>query len=158
QINFQGGMGKNYERLEFLGDSFLKMATTIALFTQSPDQDEFEYHVERMILICNKNLFNTAVDLNLQACVRSKSFSRRTWYPSGLRLKKGKAPKQEDGHTLSDKSVADVCEAIIGAAYLTFSDEETDSNPSRRPNFDMAVKAVTAVVNSKNHNMQRWDE
>ena len=30
QVNFQRGMGRNYERLEFLGDSFLKMSTTIS--------------------------------------------------------------------------------------------------------------------------------
>ncbi|SPN98560.1 related to Sms-3 endoribonuclease Dicer (Helicase with RNase motif) [Cephalotrichum gorgonifer] len=158
QINFQGGMGSNYERLEFLGDSFLKMATTIALFTQNPDENEFAYHVERMLLICNKNLFNTAVDKGLQEYVRSKSFNRRTWYPSGLKLQKGKAPQQEDGHSLSDKSVADVCEALIGAAYLSYSDEETDRDPAKQPDFDMAIRAVTAVVRNKNHKMQCWSD
>ena len=69
-------MGKNYERLEFIGDCFLKMATSIALFTQNPDNDEFEYHVKRMLLICNKNLFNTALKLKLYEYIRSQSFSR----------------------------------------------------------------------------------
>ena len=32
QIHFQRGMGKNYERLEFIGDSLLKMTTTIMVF------------------------------------------------------------------------------------------------------------------------------
>lgn len=76
QIHFQRGMGKNYERLEFMGDCFLKMATSIALFTQNPDNDEFEYHVRRMLLICNKNLFNTAIELKLYEYIRSQSFSR----------------------------------------------------------------------------------
>lgn len=76
QIHFQRGMGKNYERLEFLGDCFLKMATSIALFTQNPDNDEFDYHVNRMCLICNKNLFNTATEKQLYRYIRSRGFSR----------------------------------------------------------------------------------
>src|ERR1700761_7763643 len=51
QINFQAGMGTNYERLEFLGDTFLKLATTVSLYSIMPDKNEFESHVERMILI-----------------------------------------------------------------------------------------------------------
>lgn len=143
QINFQLGMGDNYERLEFLGDCFLKMATTISLFTLIPDSDEFGYHVERMLLICNQNLFNHAVDRKLQEFVRSKAFDRRTWYPD-LPLKKGKAPKTELRHNLADKTIADVCEALIGAAYLS----------GENGNFDMAVKAVTQMVKSKNHKMK----
>ena len=76
QLHFQRGMGKNYERLEFIGDCFLKMATSISLFTQHPDNDEFEYHVKRMLMLCNKNLLNTAVKLRLYEYIRSKSFSR----------------------------------------------------------------------------------
>ncbi|KAJ6445005.1 RNase3 domain-containingprotein [Purpureocillium lavendulum] len=147
QVDFQVGMGNNYERLEFLGDAFLKMATTISLFTLIPNTTEFEYHVERMLLVCNQNLFNHAVDRKLQEYVRSKSFNRRTWYPD-LQLKRGKMPKVGGMfHTLSDKSVADVCEALIGAAYVTQRDSGT---------MDSAVKAVTKMVRSKNHKMCRF--
>lgn len=146
-INLQEGMGNNYERLEFLGDSFLKMATTISLFTLIPDSTEFEYHVERMLLVCNKNLFNHAVDRKLQEFIRSKAFERRTWYPE-LKLTKGKAPKTQIKHNLADKSIADVCEALIGAAYV--SADEGD--------FDMAVKSVTQMVKSKNHNVEKFSD
>lgn len=76
QIHVQRGMGKNYERLEFIGDSFLKMATSISLFSKCPDNDEFEYHVRRMEMICNKNLFGVALKLRLYEYVRSKGFQR----------------------------------------------------------------------------------
>lgn len=76
QVHFQRGMGKNYERLEFLGDCFLKMATSISLFTMNPDNDEYDFHVKRMCLICNQNLFKTAVDRKLYEFIRSQSFSR----------------------------------------------------------------------------------
>lgn len=76
QIHVQRGMGKNYERLEFIGDCFLKMATSIALFTELPGDDEFEYHVKRMMMICNKNLLKTALNRGLPQYIRSRAFDR----------------------------------------------------------------------------------
>lgn len=61
KINFKSGMGPNYERLEFLGDCFLKMATSISTFVLQPDENEFEFHVRRMLMLCNANLMDTAV-------------------------------------------------------------------------------------------------
>lgn len=69
-------MGKNYERLEFIGDCFLKMATSITLFSQAPKDNEFEYHVRRMLMICNSNLLETALKYKLYEFVRSVAFSR----------------------------------------------------------------------------------
>ncbi|KAI1881337.1 hypothetical protein JX265_000163 [Neoarthrinium moseri] len=161
QVNFQRGMGNNYERLEFLGDSFLKMSTTIALYSQIPEGNEFDYHVDRMLLICNKNLFNNALDLKVEAFIRSKSFNRRKWYPEGLEQLSGKMNTSIKGkkgagrniHVLGDKSIADVCEALIGAAYLT--GKESNS-------LDMAVQAVTKFSNNKlenkNHTMVAYGE
>ncbi|GKU19497.1 unnamed protein product [Fusarium langsethiae] len=147
QINFQAGMGSNYERLEFLGDSFLKMATTIAIFVLKPKSNECTYHVERMLLICNNNLFNTAVDCKLPEYIRSLAFDRRTWYPD-LTLKKGKALKTTTRQRLADKSIADVCEALIGAAYLSSKDD----------NLNLAVKAVTQMCKAKYHTMMTYDD
>lgn len=69
-------MGKNYERLEFMGDCFLKMATSISLYARNPVDDEFASHVKRMVMICNKNLFENARKLKLYEYIRSQSFSR----------------------------------------------------------------------------------
>ncbi|KAH0547715.1 hypothetical protein FGG08_000205 [Glutinoglossum americanum] len=148
QIHFQRGMGKNYERLEFIGDCFLKMATSISLYTQNPDNDEFEYHVKRMLMICNQNLFNNALKLRLYEYIRSQSFSRRTWYPEELKLLYGKGHGKDKTanpkHMLGDKSIADVSEALIGAALLSHND------------FDNAVRAVTELVCSPDHQMIKW--
>ncbi|KAI0152527.1 hypothetical protein F4776DRAFT_652761 [Hypoxylon sp. NC0597] len=157
QANVQRGMGNNYERLEFLGDAFLKMSTTIALFSQIPDSNEFQYHVDRMLLICNKNLFNNALELKLEESVRTRGFNRRIWYPDGLELLKGKQNTSRLGkkgrgrgvHILGDKSIADVCEALIGASYLTTYDQG---------NFDLAIQAVTKFVNHKNHKMMKYED
>ncbi|KAK4043407.1 dicer-like protein 1 [Parachaetomium inaequale] len=151
QVNFQSGMGNNYERLEFLGDCFLKMATTISIFTLIPDKAEFEYHVERMLLICNRNLFNNALEIKLEEYIRSMAFDRRSWYPEGLTLKRGKRKDVTRQHVLADKTIADVCEALIGAAYLT-AQEQTP------PNFDLAIRAVTIMVKDKNHAMTSYPD
>ena len=153
QIHVQRGMGKNYERLEFIGDCFLKMATSISLYAKYATDDEYQSHVKRMLMICNKNLFDTALGLNLAEYIRSKTFSRRTWYPEGLKLLEGKGHKKTGTevytHHLNDKSIADVCEALIGAALM--SKLETGS-------MDLAVKAVSAVVANPDHEMQCWDD
>lgn len=75
-INFRSGMGQNYERLEFLGDCFLKMATSISTFVLQPDENEFEFHVRRMCMLCNKNLFKAAKELKLYEWVRTMAFNR----------------------------------------------------------------------------------
>lgn len=78
QVQFQRGMGKNYERLEFLGDCFLKMATSTALYTRHPDNNENNYHVDRMVMLCNKNLLMGALSqkVKLYEFIRSQSFNR----------------------------------------------------------------------------------
>ncbi|ORY62880.1 RNase3 domain-containing protein [Pseudomassariella vexata] len=159
QANLQKATGHNYERLEFLGDSFLKLSTTISLFSQVPEGDEFRYHVDRMVLVCNRNLFNQALELKIEEYIRSKSFDRRNWYPDGLELLKGKKNTSILGkkgagkgfHTLGDKSIADVCEALIGAAYLsTYKRDQSD--------FNLAIKAVTKFVKHKYHTMTTYEE
>jgi endoribonuclease Dicer len=163
-VNVRSGMGENYERLEWLGDTFLKVATSISVFIMNPDENEFEFHVRRMLMLCNKNLFRASEQLKLSEFVRSKAFSRRIWYPEGLSLVRGTGVKTGDApkpmfhdpqtHDLSQKSIADVSEALIGAAFLH----------ARRPGvwtsqqFDNAVQTVTKLVDSEDHKMLRWDD
>ncbi|KAI4727035.1 dicer-like protein 1 [Aureobasidium sp. EXF-10728] len=158
RINFQRGMGKNYERLEFLGDCFLKMATSISTFTQNPNDNEFDFHVKRMLLLCNQNLFNAAQKLKLYENIRSASFSRRTWYPEGPKLLEGKGANKNGTevikHALGDKTIADVCEALMGAAFLTH-DKPGEWQPEH---WRDAVKAVTKLVDSPDHTMNDWSD
>lgn len=151
QMHVQRGMGKNYERLEFLGDSFLKMATSISLFCLKPDDNEYDYHVNRMCLICNRNLFNTASKIGLHQYIRSRGFARHGWYPPGLTLLHGRNYVRhlasESTHALSEKTIADVCEALIAASLLSAGENHR---------FDMAVQAVTLFVDSETHTATSW--
>ena len=88
------------------------------------------------------------------------TFSRRTWYPPGLTLLKGKGANKKDEDNkleqhLSNKSVADVCEAMIGAALVSHVVTGYEGPAS----FDSAVRAVSAFVSSKEHrqhDMTEW--
>src|SRR4051794_22076975 len=55
-------------------------------------------------------------------------------------------------HQLGDKTIADVCEAFIGAAFVQHND--IDSWDPK--NWDQAVKAVTTFVGSEDHLQERF--
>ncbi|GAB7362238.1 hypothetical protein MBLNU230_g2263t1 [Neophaeotheca triangularis] len=164
RINFQHGMGKNYERLEFMGDCFLKTATTIAVFVQNPEDDEFAYHCSRMAMLCNKNLFENALEIKLYEYIRTMAFSRRLWYPEGLMLLEGKGVKLKEEpkltssevvkHPLGQKTIADVCEALIGAAYIAHNNQEKWTPET----MNEAVRVVTKLVNNPDHTFQKWSD
>lgn len=61
----------------------------------------------------------------------------------------GKAAVLTPQHNLADKTIADICEAIIGAVLLSYKDTG---------DMSMAVKAVTIFVGSEDHNVSSWDE
>lgn len=156
KINFRAGMGANYERLEFIGDTFLKMATSISLFVQNPNNDEFQSHVDRMVMLCNANLFRRAKDIHLYEYIRTQAFSRRFWYPPNLELLAGKGvgvKHDPPTHGLHDKAIADVSEALIGAAFVQHTDPSGVWEPEK---WDAAVKTVTLLVDNPNHGMTRW--
>jgi endoribonuclease Dicer len=140
----QRGLGRNYERLEFLGDCFLKMATSISLYVLHPDSDQDWSHNDRMMMICNQNLMKVALDLKLYEYIRSLAFNRRSWYPDGVTLIRGNSKAAKRSHGLADKTIADVSEAMIGAAYLT--------------GVDHAVRAVTKLVSMDYHVYQKWGD
>lgn len=164
RINFQRGMGDNYERLEFIGDTFLKTATTISTFIMNPNENEFEFHVRRMQMLCNKNLFKNALEFKLYEYIRSMAFSRRTWYPEGMKLLKGtgvvfgqeKVTFHNDAkHVLGQKTIADVCEALIGAAFVSHDRPDEPWQPSQ---WEPAIQAVTKFVACQDHTMLTMDD
>jgi endoribonuclease Dicer len=57
-------------------------------------------------------------------------------------------------HSLGDKSIADVCEALIGAAFIQHNNKHLWLPQA----WTNAIKAVTKLVNDANHVMQMWDD
>nr|CAG8438547.1 9096_t:CDS:2 [Entrophospora candida] len=114
-------MEMNYERLETLGDSFLKFCVTVRLYVSFPEKHEGQLHNQRIRIICNKTLYRSAKRLRLYEHINSLPFNRRAWRPANMMTitDDPENSKKNRVHDLADKTLADVVEALLGAAYLT---------------------------------------
>jgi endoribonuclease Dicer len=100
----------NYDRIEFLGDSFLKLQLGLHLFILNPGRHEGYLSAARISLENNNYLRGNANLIQMEEFILSTSFSRKLWVPP--------AHNAKELQTISDKTVADVVEATIGASYL----------------------------------------
>lgn len=107
-----------YERLELLGDSFLKFSSTIRLYIVNPAKDEGQLHSSRIRIISNKALLGHAMSLELYRFISSTPFHRKSWRPPHFTVDK-KEWESVQKHQLSNKTLADVIEASLGAAFLS---------------------------------------
>ncbi|XP_077537077.1 endoribonuclease Dicer-S-like isoform X2 [Haemaphysalis longicornis] len=72
------------ERLEVLGDSFLKLVVTIDLFSGSTSEQEGQLTQMRARIICNRNLLNLGCVLNVGPMLAQEQFEpHRNWLPPG---------------------------------------------------------------------------
>ncbi|KIY46644.1 hypothetical protein FISHEDRAFT_47032 [Fistulina hepatica ATCC 64428] len=166
----------NYERLEFIGDGFLKYMSSVYVFVDYPDAKENILSNARSELVKNKTLFENAVKLGIPSFIQASPLAVKSWRPWNFELHppskrneeeaggietyeldtpppaKPKKSDKEDGivtaaegnhkrsaaskkkkkrkstadfvvsqrmQSLGEKTIADVVEAIIGAAYLS---------------------------------------
>ncbi|KAI9476109.1 MAG: dicer-2 protein [Benjaminiella poitrasii] len=114
-------MEMDYERLETLGDSLLKFIATIRLYINFPFSNEGELHHLRIRVICNRALYRSAKRLKFYRYITSQAFNRRYWRPPGFKSKVDNIETLSglNYHKLSDKTLADIVEASLGAAYLS---------------------------------------
>ena len=96
----QGEQLAHNERLEFLGDAVLELATTDRLFKEYPDAPEGELTAYRSALVNTQSLANIADSLELNEYIR---------------LSRGEA---RDTGRARQFILANAVEAIIGAIYL----------------------------------------
>ncbi|KAI9249991.1 dicer-2 protein [Sporodiniella umbellata] len=114
-------MAMNYERLETLGDSLLKFIATIRLYINFPFSNEGELHHLRIRVVCNRAMYRAAKRLKFYRYVTSQTFNRRYWRPPHFKCAVDTAETREmlSKHRLSDKTLADIVEASLGAGYLS---------------------------------------
>jgi endoribonuclease Dicer len=83
----------------------------------------------------------------------TNKYCRHNWYPPGLQLLRGRDYMRhlvtESSHNLGEKTIADVCEALIGASLLS---------GGAKHRFDTATKAVTVFVGSESHSATCWED
>lgn len=92
--------GQNYERLEFLGDRVLGLATAAWLYELFPDEPEGKLSRRLNVLVSRATCAQIGRDIGV---------------PAQMRLGK---QAREDGAQESDNIVGDTVEALIGAIYL----------------------------------------
>lgn len=133
--------GINLERLETVGDSFLKYSITAYLHCTQPNMHEGKLSYLRSTEISNANLYLLGLSKNLGELMSATKFEPNdNWLPPGYSvsdldpksstIKEGEKNKEIDKalkdvpydlilqHSIPDKSIADCVEALIGA-YLT---------------------------------------
>ncbi|KAF8165429.1 hypothetical protein B0H34DRAFT_689150 [Crassisporium funariophilum] len=80
------GLEYDYERLELLGDAFLKYLSSIYLFVTNPSLNEGSLHVARQKIISNKSLLQHSTRVGLPAYIQSKEFGYKSWQPPNFHV------------------------------------------------------------------------
>ena len=137
----------NLERLEMLGDSFLKLAVSIHLFCTYSDKDEGKLTRRRTNQISNLALYRAAAKKSLGEYLQNTQLARDVWCPTGCQFgdvppnrTTGSPPMEVDSwdtieamevdetsemrqkcntQKIADKSIADSIEGLIGAYLIS---------------------------------------
>ncbi|KAG0263513.1 Dicer-like protein 1 [Mortierella polycephala] len=131
----------NYQRLELLGDTFLKLIVTVDLYIRHPLLDEGRLSAKRTARISNSRLFKHAKMLLLHRFLirlpplNTHFFTLKLSEPEHLKAGQEQEQEQEQGSQqamqnatkstpqweISNKTMADLIESTLGAAYLSGS-------------------------------------
>lgn len=110
----------DFERYEIMGDCFLKLVTVMKIYLQFTNTSEGNMAGLKSQRVSNKYLYKLAVSKNLNDYIISENFQPKVnWIvPNQLNTN-----DERFKFTLSDKSLADCVEALIGC-YLIHSGSE----------------------------------
>ncbi|KAG8902461.1 Dicer-like protein 1 [Tulasnella sp. 403] len=112
--------GYDYQRLETLGDSCLKLATSVHVFTKYPYKHEGQLTALRRNSINNKYLRGRALERNLFRFVNSERVvNGRTWTTPTIDISHDPEGRPLALQNTPRKSMQDCVEATLGAAWLT---------------------------------------
>ncbi|RDD42015.1 Endoribonuclease Dicer [Trichoplax sp. H2] len=128
----------NLERLEFLGDSFLKFIIAANLFISHPKYHEGQLTNELTKIVRNDNLLKLGKSTPICEYIIGKPFNllkNEGWIPPGYKLLSSKVKNLDEKVTsdldgdkavthqkFSSKSIADVMKAILAAILLEFDE------------------------------------
>ncbi|KAH7319660.1 dicer-like protein 2 [Stachybotrys elegans] len=108
----------NYERLEFLGDSVLKYCAVVHVFGKHPTMPESILTHYKDAIASNSRLCWTAINKGLSRFIVSKRFTGHKWRPLYVDDVLARKDLTADTREMSTKTLADVVEALVGAAYV----------------------------------------
>jgi dsRNA-specific ribonuclease len=106
----------NYQRLEHIGDVILKFIIVSQLFAVHHNWHEGYLSQAKDTFVANRRLAQAAIRNGLDQYILSRPFAPRKWIPPYIPELLEPQPLQK--RSLSKKVLADVVEALIGAAYV----------------------------------------
>ncbi len=106
----------NYQRQEFLGDSVLKFLTSSTLASEHLRWPEGHLSRAKDHVVSNASLAKAALAVGLDSFILTESFTGTKWKPLYV-ADQMEAPTGQP-RQLSTKTLADVVEALIGAAFI----------------------------------------
>lgn len=110
---------RDYNRLEYLGDAILKFCAHLQVMAQHPTYPEGYLTLEKGRLVSNDSLARAALDSGLDKYILTKEFTGSKWRPEYMSDVLAKAEEHKTARRdLSSKVLADVGEALVGAAYV----------------------------------------
>ncbi|KAF9945881.1 Dicer-like protein 1 [Mortierella alpina] len=131
----------NYQRLELLGDTFLKFLVSVDLFIRFPLLDEGRLSVKREARVCNSHLFKRAcywhldrflirippINTHFNAAPHTPvatsstelSMDQDIHHTDQKCLSTGQITSSQSFWEISKKTMADLAESTLGAAFLT---------------------------------------
>ncbi|KAI5292672.1 Dicer-like protein 2, partial [Ascosphaera acerosa] len=109
----------NYQRLEFLGDALLKLHCSVHLTASRPQWHEGLLTAFKERLVSNHRLSAVALERGIAPYILTDAFTAAQWRPQYVH-EFACDPARADVSTrsISTKVLADVVEAIIGAAFV----------------------------------------
>ncbi|KAH7407652.1 RNase3 domain-containing protein [Cadophora sp. MPI-SDFR-AT-0126] len=105
----------DYQKLEFLGDSVLKMLVSIFLTSKHNHWPEGYLSAKRAAIVSNARLCKAAIDCGLDKFIFTDVFTGKGWRP--LYVEELLACEESGTRRVSSKSIADVVESLIGAGW-----------------------------------------
>jgi dsRNA-specific ribonuclease len=105
----------NYQRYEFFGDAVLKYVVSWQLFCDHGNWPEGYLSVRRNRIVSNASLARAALKARLDASIIAELGKGRKWTPP---LISEALSRSDEKRNMSAKVLADVVEALIGAAFF----------------------------------------
>ena len=132
----------NLERLEMLGDAFLKLAVSLHLFCTYKDKDEGKLTQRKVKQISNLALFRAADKKSLAGCQQSTQLARNTWCPTGCQF----SGVSQEGIADSDVTAMEVDNVASGPEDTQMEVEDAGGAPGTG---DKTAKCNTQVIADK---------
>ncbi|KAK6369316.1 Dicer-like protein 2 [Exophiala oligosperma] len=114
-LTLPAASARNYQRLEFLGDDLLKLHASLQLYVDNPTHPESLLTTARGRLVSNGRLLRTTRKLGLDRYMTQRAFSSAQW-KAGVNPSNNQTTISSKTK-LSRKTLADIIEALIGAAH-----------------------------------------